>query len=115
MPEPTGAQFTDVLPELDAGVFAGKINRALSDVAMGVVQTGKKGKVSITLDMEQIANSHQVKLKHSLKYIKPTGNGKVTEENATETPMHVGPRGKLTMFPDNQEKLFEAPARKVTE
>jgi len=111
MDKPKGTQFNDVLPELDAGVFAQKIDRALSDVALGVVTTGKVGKVVITLDMKQIANSHQVNLSHSLKYVKPTGNGKVTEDNTVATPMYVGPGGKLTLFPDNQEKLFEAPAR----
>jgi hypothetical protein len=114
MSQPKGTSFTDVLPELDAGIFSDKINRALSDVALGVVITGKAGKVVITLDMKQIATSNQVNLSHSLKYVKPTGNGKLTEENSTETPMHVGPGGKLTFYPDNQEKLFDAPKR-VTE
>lgn len=109
-----GSNFTDVLPELDAGIFADKINRALSDVALGCVTTGKKGKVVITLDLAQIANSNQVNLEHSLKYVKPTGNGKLTEENTTATPMHVGVGGKLTLFPENQQKLFDAPPR-VTE
>jgi hypothetical protein len=103
----------DMLSELDAGVFEQKLARALSDVAMGAVTTGKKGKVIITFDMAQIANSSQVNLSHSLKYIKPTGNGRVTEENTTATPMHVGAAGKLTLFPDTQERLFDAdkPAR----
>jgi len=111
MEKPQGTRFTDVLTDLDGSIFADKINRALSDVALGCVLTGKKGKVVITLDMAQIANSHQVNLEHSLKYVKPTDNGRVTEENTTATPMHVGFGGKLTLFPDNQEKLFEAPAR----
>lgn len=100
----------DMLGELDAGVFEQKLGRALSEVAMGVVTTGKKGKVVVTLDMAQIANSNQVNLTHSLKYVKPTGNGRVTEENATATPMHVGTGGKLTLFPDTQERLFDKPA-----
>lgn len=114
MSQTQGSSFTDILPDLEAGTFSDKINRALSDVAFGVVNTGKKGKIVITLDMEQIATSNQVNLTHSLKYVKPTANGKVVEENATETPMHVGRGGKLTLFPDTQEKLFDAPKR-VTE
>jgi hypothetical protein len=101
----------DLMGDLDAGIFEQKLARSLSDVAMGVIATGKKGKVVITLDMAQIANSNQVNLEHSLKYVKPTGNGRVTGENTTATPMHVGVGGKLTLFPDNQEKLFETPAR----
>lgn len=111
MDKPKGTSFTDVLPELDAGVFDQKINRALSDVALGVVTTGKVGKVIITLDMKQIANGHQLTLAHSLKYVKPTGNGRLTEENTTETALYVGAGGKLTVTPDTQEKLFKEPAR----
>lgn len=102
---------SDMFGELDAGVFEQKLARSLSEVALGVVTTGKKGKVVVTFDMAQIANSSQVNLQHSLKYIKPTGNGKVTEENTTATPLHVGVGGKLTLFPDTQEKLFKEPAR----
>ena len=101
-----GTDISNVLAELDAGVFSQKINRALSDTALGVVQNGKVGKVTITFDLKQIATSNQVNVSHKLTYTKPTGNGKVTEENTTATPMHVGPGGKLTLFPENQEKLF---------
>jgi hypothetical protein len=106
-----GTDISNVLAELDAGVFSQKINRALSDVALGVTQNGKAGKVTITFDLKQIATSNQVNVSHKLIYVKPTGNGKVTEENVTATPMHVGPGGKLTLFPENQEKLFREGAR----
>lgn len=102
-----GTDINNVLAELDAGQFGQKINRALSDVALGVVTTGKVGKVTITFDLKQIASSLQVNVSHSLKFVRPTGNGKVTEENATATPMHVGVGGKLTLFPEKQEKLFK--------
>lgn len=107
---------SDFLGDLDAGIFEQKLARSLSDVAMGVVTTGKKGKVVVTFDMAQIANSNQVNLTHSLKYVKPTSNGRVTEENATATPMHVGVGGKLTLFPENQTNLFDSahPAERVT-
>lgn len=106
----------DLMGDLDAGVFEQKLARSLSDVALGVVTTGKKGKVVVTFDLEQIANSNQVNLHHSLKYVKPTGNGKLTEENTTATPMHVGVGGKLTLFPENQQNLFdpEHPSERAT-
>lgn len=103
--------FSDVLAELEAGTFEDKISRALSDCASGVVNTGKTGKLVIQLDLKRIAASHQVTVKHSVKFVRPTMNGKVTEENATETPLYVGVNGKLTVTPDTQEKLFEGPAR----
>lgn len=105
--------FADVLTELDAGTFEQKISRALSDVAVGAVDTGKVGKVVITLDLKRIASSHQVNVKHSVKYVKPTMNGKATEENTTETPLYVGPRGRLTVTPDTQEEMFRKPSRET--
>lgn len=111
MKEQKVTSFSDVLAELEAGTFEDKISRALSDCAQGVVNTGKTGKLVIQLDLKRIAASHQVTVKHSVKFVRPTMNGKVTEENATETPLYVGVNGKLTVTPDTQEKLFEGPSR----
>jgi hypothetical protein len=100
--------IVDVIGDLDAGVFAQKMEAALSDVAAGVVSTGKVGKVTITFDLKQIATSNQVSVKHKLSYVKPTEKGKVSEENTTETPMHVGVRGKLSLYPESQPDLYRS-------
>jgi hypothetical protein len=99
--------IVDVIGDLDAGVFAQKMEAALSDVAAGVVSTGKSGKVTITFDLKQIASSNQVAVKHKLSYVRPTEKGKVAEENTTETPMHVGVRGKLSLYPESQPDLYK--------
>lgn len=112
--EPKITSFTDVLTELDAGTFEEKISRAMADCAEGVVNTGKTGKIVITMDLKRIAASHQVTVKHAVKFIRPTINGKVTEENATETPLYVGARGKLTVTPDTQEEMFAKRGRETT-
>lgn len=109
--ERQGTQFTEVLPVLDAGIFADKIGRALSEVALGVVTTGKKGKVTITLDLAQVANGHQVSVRHGIKYTKPTDNGNSSEENTTETPLYVGFGGRLTFEQPDQQKLFKEPSQ----
>lgn len=98
----TTTNIADLLGDLDAGVFAEKIGRALNDVAAGVVANGKAGKVTITLDLKQIADSRQVDVSHKLAYIAPTAKGKRSEENTTSTPLYVGQRGRLTLFPENQ-------------
>ena len=98
--------IVEVIGDLDAGVFAQKMEHALHAVAEGVVATGKAGKVTITFDIKQIATSNQVAVKHKLAFVRPTNNGKIAEENTTETPMHVGVRGKLTLFPESQAELF---------
>ena len=101
----TGTNFAELLGDLDAGVFHEKIAHALSAVALGVVQNGKAGKVTITLDVKQIATSRQVDVSHKLSYVEPTAKGKRSEENTTSTPLYVGKGGKLTLFPENQGKF----------
>lgn len=96
---------TDVramLDDLDAGIFENKLAKALSDTALAVVSTGKKGKVIVQFDLDQIGNSQQVMVHHKLTFSHPTPKGKISEENITETPMHVGRGGALTLFPEDQ-------------
>lgn len=99
--------ITDFLAELDGGVFEQKLSRAVSEVAIGVVNEGKPGKVTITLDMKPIGNGHQVTIDHKLSFVRPTRKGRLSEDDSTQTPMHVGPQGRLTMFPENQNQLFD--------
>ena len=104
---------TDLLPDLDAGIFDRKASAALAEAALGVVSTGKKGKVVMTFDLVRIGDTNQVQCTHSLRYIKPTAKGRVTEEDATSTPLHVGPRGHLSLFPATQQTLDFAAPRKA--
>ena len=91
----------DFLGELDAGVFMNKIAAALNNTALGVLNNGNKGKVTLTFDFERMGNSveeKRVRIKHKLQYVTPTPRGKATEEDTTETPMWVNKGGKLTQF-----------------
>ncbi|WP_240669098.1 hypothetical protein [Dyella sp. M7H15-1] len=103
----TANNLVDIINDLDAGVFAQKMERAMFDVAQGVIDTSKSGKVTISFEFKRIASSNQVAVKHKLEFLKPTKNGKSREENTTETPMHVGVRGKLSLFPESQPELFD--------
>lgn len=103
--QPTTTDVNALLDDLDAGIFREKIAQALSDVAHGVVEYSKAGKVVITLDLKQIADSRQVDMSHKLTYVAPTAKGKRSEENTTKTPLYVGRGGKLTLFPENQGKF----------
>lgn len=102
----------DILPDLFAGVFLGQIDRAMSEAAIGVVawgDKGKTGKVTIEFNMARIGETNQVNVKHSLTYSYPTRRGKKSETSATETPMHVGPRGRLTLMPQSEQHgLFKS-------
>ncbi|WP_176506398.1 hypothetical protein [Pseudomonas urethralis] len=104
MSTPTNA--AEFLEELNAGAFASQIGHALSEVAAGVVNNGKAGKISITFDISQIGETHQVKVKHKLAYKVPTKRGDRSENTSLDTPMHVGTGGKLTLFPEKVDQLF---------
>lgn len=95
----------EFLAELDAGVFAQKLSRALSDVAMNVCTNERKGKVAVEFDI-QMTSSSQVKITHTIKSAKPTRRGEATEKDTTQTVMHVNSGGRMTFFPENQHQMF---------
>jgi len=106
----------DLLDELNAGVFRQQLEKAISDVALGVVthgDKGKKGSVTVTFDMSRIGESNQVNLTHKLEYRAPTARGKRTEDVTAQTPLHVGRNGRLSMMPDNQPDLPGVGERKA--
>lgn len=97
--------IAELLGELNAGVFEQQLNRALSDVAANVCTCGKPGEVVITFKLKQIEQSSQVSMSHALKVLTPKPRGKIVEHHETATPLHVGPGGRLTIFPNNQTRL----------
>lgn len=82
MPTPTNT--AEFLSELNGGAFASQIGHALSEVAAGVVDHGKAGKLTITLDFSQIGESAQVKIKHKLDYKVPTKRGTRSENTSLD-------------------------------
>lgn len=103
--EPTSTDINALLDDLDAGIFREKLGRTLSDVAAGIIATGKQGKVTVTFTMKQIDDARQISMSHEVSKVEPTAKGKKTEVNITSTPLHVGRGGKLTLFPENQGKF----------
>lgn len=100
---------TDVatfMDDLDGGMFANKLGKALSEAAGGCVDFNKEAAVTLTFKLKRIGNSYQVGIQHKIAYTVPTQRGKVTEEDTTETPMHVGTGGRMTVFPENQHQMF---------
>lgn len=109
---PIATDTAEFLEELNGGAFASQIGHALSEVAAGVIDHGKAGKLVITLDFSQVGQSHQVKIKHKLAYKVPTKYGDMNENTCLETPMNVGAGGKITLFAERHDQLFtreEAP------
>lgn len=101
--------FSQLLPELNGGLLIEKLNTILSDVALGVMYSDAKkpvGKVVLEMVLEPIGESTQIRMQHSLSFVCPTKRGKRTEVETTETPLHVGQRGRITAFPERQEDFF---------
>jgi len=114
MSDATTTDFCQLLPDLNAGVFEQQINRAMSDVAANVCTHGKKGEVTLKFTFKQIGDSQQVAVTHAIKVVVPKPRGKVTEENAVDTPLHVGAGGKLTLFPNAHNRQMELGAGAAT-
>lgn len=105
MSNPT--DVTQFLQDLDGSVFAEKISYALSEIAGGVIDHGKAGKLTLTFDIKQLGNANKVLVKHKIGYTVPTQKGKITEEETTDSDMHVGSGGRMTAFPENQHHFFD--------
>lgn len=107
-PETTSA-VTDVgefITDLDGGVFDRKLSIALSQVAAAVVDNNRAGEVNVKLSFKRIPGTTQVHVEHTLKYSRPTLDGKASEEESRTTAMHVGKFGKLTLAPENQLEMI---------
>lgn len=103
--------FTETLKDLDAGVFSQQVSSAMQEVALGVVENDKKGKLTLTFDVKRIGESHQVQISHSLQFIRPTKRGDKRETVKTSTPMHVGRGGRLSFTPASQTDMFKSPEK----
>lgn len=69
----TSAAQTDVsafITDLDGGQFDRMLSVALGQVAAGVVDNNKVGEVAVKFTIERIPGTHQVNVKHSLKFSK---------------------------------------------
>lgn len=96
----TSAATTDVgefITDLDGGQFDRKLSIALSQVAAATVDNDKTGEVSIKLTFQRIPGTSQVRCEHTLKYVKPTMDGKAGEEEKRSTVLHVGKFGALSL------------------
>jgi len=49
--------FITTLDDLDAGIVTAKLSKILAEVALGVIEHSKQGKVVLTLDMKRIGES----------------------------------------------------------
>ena len=95
-------QETDVkefIANMGDGLLEEKMGIALSEVALGIMKHGGKGKCSLSLEIEQVGQSSQVVIKHQLKFQKPTKRGALTETDTNATQYYVNSDGDMTLYP----------------
>ena len=95
-----------ILADFDGGVFASKVAHAIKAAANGTVNNKATGKVTIELTMTQVGTSATVAVKHTVKYVEPTANGKLIDEDTTETPIQVLPDGNVVTIASVQGDLW---------
>ena len=100
MSKPT--EINQFLNDMDGGVFSERIGRILSEVAAGVMDNAKAGKVVLTFDIKRVEGTYQVAIDHDISYKRPTAHGAIQESNKTKTLMHVDVGGEMTLFPKSQ-------------
>lgn len=101
---------TDVpefIQELDGANFEHKLSIALSEVAAACVDNDKVGEVHVKFAFKKIPGTSQVHCTHTLKFVRPTMDGKSGEEETRVTPLFVGKFGKLTIAPENQMSFID--------
>jgi hypothetical protein len=106
----TPEQLATLLEDLDGGTFAAKIAAALKASAESVANwgsKGKSGKVTVEFTFARIGDSRQVDCVHGIKHVVLTRKGRFIDEDTTRTPLSVGVRGQLSLFPiQEQDNLF---------
>jgi hypothetical protein len=108
---------TDVpefIAELDGANFEHKLSIALSEVAAACIDNDKAGEVNVKFAFKRIPGTAQVHCSHTLKFVRPTMDGKSGEEETRVTPLFVGKFGKLTIAPENQMSFLNNKTGEVT-
>jgi hypothetical protein len=109
------------IEECDTGAFARKVQACLAEVASGVSKTDKAGKLVLSFDIKPTkASNHsgasvKVNVSSKLNYTKPTFNGKVSEENTTETPMHINKDHSISLLPTSHDDMFDTKISNISQ
>lgn len=97
--------FTHLLPELQKGRVNDEITQKLAEVAQAVIDTGKKGSVTLTLNVEPTGDGAAVKVKDALKAVVP-------EPDRRATLFFVGDDGELSRSDPRQTDIEDELERK---
>lgn len=88
--------ITDTLRLLQGGIFLDQCSDKLAEIVKGVDETGKAGKLTITLDMKKAGGALSITAKVT---------NKVPEQKADEDLLWPTVEGNLSLDNPNQRKL----------
>jgi len=95
-----GKPITNVLGEIRGGVFANEVSQQLSDLVERIQESGKKGKISITLELIPSGSQNRIIT------VKPACVLKMPAKPEVEEPtVFFAQRGDLLRQDPNQGKL----------
>lgn len=101
--ESAATDVAEFIGELDGGTLERMLSVALSQTAAAVIDNGRKGCVTLKLEFEQIPNTYQVQITHTLTAKRPTSRGNASEDESRDTVFFVGKFGALAI---TQAPLF---------
>lgn len=96
----------ELMGELEGGLFDRKLSIAFKTVAGAVCDIGRGGVVTVKFAFKRIGESRQVMVTHTIEHTRPTVRGSASEDDATQSPLYVGPGGVVSVIPFNQGSLF---------
>lgn len=100
------------IADLDAGTVKDMLERLLSDVSSGSLNSGKVGEITLKLKLKPIPKTHQVMVSHDVSYSLPHSTGVQKDNSTIETPFYVTEKGLSLFYEDPTKQMFnreEAP------
>ena len=101
------------MQEVDSGAFAIRAAAYLKEVAQAVARHDKGGEIVIKFSIKPSKKTNQTgagarcDVVTKLNYVRPTNNGKIAEENNTETPMWINKDGSVTLLAASHDDMFD--------
>lgn len=105
--------ISEFMGEVDTGAFSRKVSAYMAEVASNVARHDKVGKLTMSFDIKPAKNTNQTgagvkaSIIAKVSYVRPTPNGKLAEENITETPMVINKDGSITLLAKSHEDMFD--------
>ena len=101
----------EILADLNGGAFSAMLETVMADVAQSVIRTGKKGKVAVMFDMEQVkGTAQQITISHKIDFKEPTTTGTRSEDTTEQTTVFVSVDGEISLTPKNDTMALFANA-----